>query len=137
MKLEAYSDGGALWTEKWTVENGQTVVHGQVVRVSPGGGATRRAISGTAVLGISNTRDDVTGDGTDDQYVEVIIATPRARFEVAQGALLDAAVQPGDNVDIALNALDLAADANHDAVVWQHDALNDLVYIQFIDCVYH
>jgi hypothetical protein len=127
-KYELSLQPAPLLIEEYVVENGQTVQYGDLVQLA--NGVVRAAASaGTTWVGLCVTQGASVGDALGTVTVKVQI-DHSAVYAVGQGALADAAVQPGDLVDINAGGDALATAANNDFRVFHHDAVANIVFVQ-------
>lgn len=119
----------------YPVENGQTVSYGDMIRIV--NGRVRGAQTNTNDwIGCCASRGTFVGDVDGTIVIDVVI-DPGGIYEVEQGAIPDAQCQAGDHLDINPQHDGLAALANDDLVVVNHEAVPNLVYVQIVNHAYH
>jgi hypothetical protein len=112
------------------VANGVTISNGDCVRLT--NGRFTLAATNEEVFGVSCTTDDVTGNAAGDHTIQAIMAFG-VLWEADQGALSDAATQPGDLVDINATSDGITTAANNDFRIWEVDRTRNVVYGTFQD----
>lgn len=112
------------------VANGVTISQGDAVLLE--NGRFRLALTNETVFGIACNVDDVTGNAAGTEQIQAIMVYG-VLWEAEQGALTDAATQPGDLVDINATSDGIAAAANNDFRIWEVDRAKGVVYGTFQD----
>jgi len=100
------------------VANGVTISYGDVVKLT--NGEFSLCASGETPFGVCKTRGDSVGNAAGTVLIEAILAHG-VLWEADQGALTDAATQPGDTLDINATSDGLAASNNIDFKVYDVD----------------
>ncbi len=117
-------------TRKFAVANGVTVSRGDMLKLV-NGRVDLAASNDTGIVGVSLTKTDTVGVVLATAIVEVSM-DPGAIFRADQGALLDANLQPGDFLDINATSDGLAAASNNDLIVYDHDTVDNIVFVQVV-----
>jgi hypothetical protein len=106
------------------VANGVTISEGDVVKLAN----DRVSLCATNELafGVCNTFGSHIGNAAGTVRVQLILVE-HALFETAQGALSDAATQPGDTVDINATSDGVTTSSNVDFKIFSVDRENHLV----------
>lgn len=119
-----------LHTRKFAVANAVLVSRGDLL-VLVNGRVDLAVTTNATIVGISLTKADTLGVVLATAIVEVSM-DPGAIFRTPQLALLDANLQPGDFLDINATSDGIAAAANNDLIVIDHDPENSIVFVQVV-----
>jgi hypothetical protein len=106
------------------VANGVTISEGDVVKLAN----DRVSLCATNELafGVCNTFGSTVGNAAGTTYVQVILVDSML-FETAQGALSDAATQPGDTLDINATSDGVTTSSNVDFKIFSVNREKSLV----------
>jgi hypothetical protein len=110
------------------VANGVTISYGDCVRLTDG--EFTLAATNEVVFGVSCTTGDVVGNAAGTTTVQAIMAYG-VLWEADQGALTDAATDPGSLVDINATSDGVTTAANNDFRIWEVDRTANVVYGTF------
>jgi hypothetical protein len=110
------------------VASGVTISEGDVVKLE--NGRFDLCATNQVAFGVSRTHGSVTGNVGGTTFVEATMVFGTL-WEAEQGALSDAATQPGDRVDINGTSDGLTTAANYDFRIWEVDRPAGLLYGSF------
>jgi hypothetical protein len=111
------------------VTNGETITPGELVKVV-NGRITVMTTNGV-VAGIFLEDAAVTGNVGGTITAKIQLLNAGDILVVAEPAgVTDGAMQEGDALDTATGGLLLAANTNSDFIVYEHDTVNSLLYVQ-------